>query len=211
MNNMESENVQFDVTDLIYGQPTTLQVPHLKPEETTTSILERIFQKNSIPKEELRRRWINLKSEREKMMKQRNESINGMEYWVSKTNELEYQLNRNNEELSRLDGRRQFDDTDPIYGKLTTIQVLHQKPIETTTSILQRFIQEGSIHKEELMKIRNNLKSEREKMIKQRNKSINRMKHWVSKTTELEYQLNRNKEELARLHGRMIADTKIQD
>ena len=97
--------MQFDDTDLIHGQPTTIQVPHQKPIESTTSILQRIIQEDSIPKEELRKRWINIKSEREKMIKQRNESINRMKYWTSKIKELEYQLNRNNEELNRLRSR----------------------------------------------------------------------------------------------------------
>ena len=102
---MESENMQFDDTDLIYGQPTTIQVPHQKPIETTTSILQRVIQEDSIPKEELGKRWNNIKSEREKMTKQWHKSMNQMKYWTSKTKELEYQLNRNAEELKRLRGR----------------------------------------------------------------------------------------------------------
>ena len=80
---MESENMQFDDTDLIFGQPT-MQVPHQKPVESVTDFLQKIIQKDSIPKEELRKRWINMKSERDKMMKQYNKSKEQLAYYVSK-------------------------------------------------------------------------------------------------------------------------------
>ncbi|CAH3143212.1 unnamed protein product [Pocillopora meandrina] len=103
--NMESENIQVNDTDLIFGKPTTIQVPHLKPVEPITTFLQKIIQKDSIPKEELRKRWNNIKSEQEKMLKQRNKSKEKIAYWISTIKELEYQLNRNAEELNRLHGR----------------------------------------------------------------------------------------------------------
>ena len=104
MSSMESENMQFDDTDLIFGQPT-MQVPHQKPVEPVTDFLQKIIQKDSIPKEELRKRWINMKSEREKMMKQWNKSKEQLAYYISNIKELEYRLNKNAEELERLRGR----------------------------------------------------------------------------------------------------------
>ena len=101
---MESENMQFDESDLIFEQPT-MQVPPQKPVESVTDFLQKIIQKDSIPKEELRKRWINMKSEREKMMKQWNKSKEQLAYYISNIKELEYRLNKNAEELERLRGR----------------------------------------------------------------------------------------------------------
>ena len=109
MSSMESESMQYDDTDLIEGQPTSTHIPQQKPVESTTSILQRVIQEDLIPKEELRKRWVNIKSEREKIRKQWNKSKDQMKYWVSKTKELEYQLNRTNEELQRLKGRMLTD------------------------------------------------------------------------------------------------------
>ena len=226
MSNMESEIMQFDDTDLIYGQPTSIQVPHQKPVESITNFLQEIIQKDSIPKEELRERWNTMKSEREKMLKQRNKSKEQIAYWISTNKELEYQLNRNIEELNRLRPKMiadclreeimeseniQVNDTDLIFGKPTTIQVPHLKPVEPITTFLQKIIQKDSIPKEELRKRWNNIKSEQEKMLKQRNKSKEKIAYWISTNKELEYQLNRNAEELNRLHGRMIADCLSED
>lgn len=109
MSDMENDDVQYDDTDLIKEQPTPTQVSQQKPAESTTSILERVLQEDSIPKEELRKRWNNKKSEREKMRKQWNKSKEQMKYWTSKTKELEHQLNRNAEELQRMKGRMLAD------------------------------------------------------------------------------------------------------
>ena len=53
---MENDDMQYDHTDLIKELPTPTQVSQQKPVESTTSILERVLQEDSIPKEELRKR-----------------------------------------------------------------------------------------------------------------------------------------------------------
>lgn len=111
MSNMEydqTENMQFDDTDLISGQ-SAKNVPPQKPLESVTEILQHSINKDSIPKEDLRKTWNAKKSEREKLIKQWNKAKQSLAYWVSKTSFLEYQLNRNAEELERMRGRMLAD------------------------------------------------------------------------------------------------------
>ena len=111
MSNMEydqTENMQFDDTDLISGQ-SAKNVPPQKPLESVTEILQHSINKDSIPKEDLRKTWNAKKSEREKLIKQWNKAKQSLAFWVSKTSFLEYQLNRNAEELERMRGRMLAD------------------------------------------------------------------------------------------------------
>lgn len=110
-NNMEhthSEDMQFDDTDLI-SACSAKQVPPHKPVQTVAEFLQSVIVKDSLPKEDLRRSWNNKKSEREKLLKQWNKAKESLAYWVSKTSFLEYQLNRNAEELERMRGRMLAD------------------------------------------------------------------------------------------------------
>ena len=100
--------MQFDESDLIFEQPT-MQVPPQKPLESLTDFLQKTLQKDSIPKEELRKKWIKMKSEREKTLKQRAYSKQQVAYHLSKIKEFDYDLNRNAEELERLRGRMLAD------------------------------------------------------------------------------------------------------
>ena len=107
MSNMEyeqTEDMQFDNTDLI-SRHSAKHVPPQKPLESVAEILQNIINKDLIPKEDLRKNWIAKKSEREKLIKQWNKSKESVAYWVSKTSFLEYQLNRNGEELEHMRGR----------------------------------------------------------------------------------------------------------
>ena len=111
MSNMEYEQVedmQFDNTDLI-SRHSVKHVPPQKPLESVADILQNIINKDLIPKEDLRKNWIAKKSEREKLIKQWNKSKESLAYWVSKTSFLEYQLNRNGEELEHMRGRMMAD------------------------------------------------------------------------------------------------------
>ena len=54
-------------------------------------------------------------------------------------------------------------------------------------------------------------KSEREKLLKRWNKAKKPLALWVSKTSFLEQQLNRNAEQLIRMCGRMLADCLCED
>ena len=69
----QSEDMQFDDSDLISGQ-SAQQVPSRKSVESIEQILQNIIKKDSIPKEDLRKRWNIKKSEREKLVKQRNKA-----------------------------------------------------------------------------------------------------------------------------------------
>ena len=69
MEHNHGEAMQFDETDLIsaqaarqvggYEQP----IPPQKPVDTVAEILQNIIKKDSLPKEDLRRKWNNKKSE----------------------------------------------------------------------------------------------------------------------------------------------------
>ena len=100
--------MQFDDTDLISGQ-SAKHVPPQKPLKSVAEILQDIINKDSIPKEDLRKTWNAKKSEREKLIKQWNKAKESLAYWVSETSFLEYQLNRNAEELERMRGRMLTD------------------------------------------------------------------------------------------------------
>ena len=104
----------------------------------------------------------------------------------------------------------QFDDIDLISACLAQ-QVPPQKPVQTVADFLQSVIVKDSLPKEDLRRSWNNKKSEREKLLKQWNKVKKTLAYWVSKTTFLENQLNRNAEELERMRGRMIADCLSED
>ena len=97
MCSMESENMQFDDTDLIFDQPT-MQVPPQKQVELVTDFLQR-FKGSKI------HRLFNMKSERDKIMKQWRYSKEQLAYYFSKTEKLEYRLNKNAKELERLSDR----------------------------------------------------------------------------------------------------------
>ena len=101
---MECENMQFDDTDLIFGQPT-MQLPPQKPLESVTDFLEKIIQKDTISKEDLRKRWIKIKSERDRKMNQHKYLKNQLASYLSKIKNLEYDINKDTEELERLRGR----------------------------------------------------------------------------------------------------------
>ena len=115
MEHDRDETMQFDETGLISTQAARqvggfgLSTPRQKPVETVTEILQNIINKDSIPKEDLRRTWNNKKSEREKMLKQWNKAKKSLSYWVSKTKLLEHKLSRNAEELERMRGRMLAD------------------------------------------------------------------------------------------------------
>ena len=68
-----------------------------------------------------------------------------------------------------------------------------------------------AILKEDLRKTWNAKKSEREKLIKQWKKAKESLAYWVSKTSFLEYQLNRNGEELEHMRGQILADCRNED
>ena len=108
MENAHSEDMQFDDTDLI-SSCLAQQVPPQKPVQTVAEFLQSVIVKDSLPKEDLRRSWNNMKSEREKLLKQWNKAKKSLAYWVSKTSFLENQLNRNAEELERMRGRMLTD------------------------------------------------------------------------------------------------------
>ena len=224
---MESEGMQFDDTDLIFESTineSTIQVPPQKPLESLTDFIQKTLQKASIPKEELRKKWINIKSDRDKKMKQWRHTKEQLAYYLSKTKELEYDLNRSAEELERnpvcsqdsfitmssmeSEGM-QFDDTDLIFESTineSTIQVPPQKPLESLTDFIQKTLQKASIPKEELRKKWINIKSDRDKKMKQWRHTKEQLAYYLSKTKELEYDLNRSAEELERLRAGMLAD-----
>ena len=108
MENAHSEDMQFDDTDLI-SACLAQQVPPQKPVQTVAGFLKSVIEKDSLPKEDLRRLWNNKKSEREKLLKQWNKAKKLLAYWVLKTTFLECQLNRNAEELERMRGRMLAD------------------------------------------------------------------------------------------------------
>ena len=108
MENAHSEDMQFDDKDLI-SACSAKQVPPQKPVQTVAEFLQSVIVKDSLPKEDLRRSWNNMKSEREKLLKQWNKAKKSLAYWVSKTSFLENQLNRNAEELERMRGRMLTD------------------------------------------------------------------------------------------------------
>ena len=100
----------------------------------------------------------------------------------------------------------QFDETDLSSGQ-SAIQV----PVETLSQVLQDIIKKDSAPKVELRKLWNQKMSEREKLLKQWNRSKDSLAYWVSKIKMLEAQLNSNSQELERMRGRMIADCVSQD
>ena len=104
----------------------------------------------------------------------------------------------------------QFDETDLSSGQ-SAIQVPPLRRVETLSQVLQDIIKKDSVPKEDLRKHWNQKKSEREKLLKQWNKSKDNVAYWVSKTKMLEAQLNSNSQELERMRGRMIADCMSQD
>ena len=59
MEHDHGETMQFDETDLISTQAVSQveSIPHQKPVETVVEILQNIINKDSIPKEDLRRMW----------------------------------------------------------------------------------------------------------------------------------------------------------
>lgn len=111
---------------------------------------------------------------------------------------------------SELSEDLQFDDTDLI-SRHSAVNVQPQKPVESLQQFLQGIINKDSIPKEDLRKVWNIKKSERVKMKKQWNKAKEAVAYWISKTQFLEYQLNRNAEELERMRGRMVADCTSED
>lgn len=100
----QSEDMQFDDSHLISGQ-SAQQVPSRKSVKSIEQIFQNIIKNDSIPKEDLRRRWNIKKSEREKLVKQRNKANESLEYWLSKMQWLKYELKRNAEELEQMKGR----------------------------------------------------------------------------------------------------------
>ena len=111
MEHDHGETMQFYETDLTSTQAASQvgSIPPQKPVETVAEILQNIINKDSIPKENLRRMWNNKKSEREKLLKQWNKAKESLAYWVSKTKFLEHKLNRNAEELEKMRGRMLAD------------------------------------------------------------------------------------------------------
>ena len=73
----------------------------------------------------------------------------------------------------------QFDDIDLISACLAQ-QVPPQKPVQTVADFLQSVIVKDSLPKEDLRRLWNNKKSEREKLMKQWNKAKKTLAYWVS-------------------------------
>ena len=73
----------------------------------------------------------------------------------------------------------QFDDIDLISACLAQ-QVPPQKPVQRVADFLQSVIVKDSLPKEDLRRLWNNKKSEREKLMKQWNKAKKTLAYWVS-------------------------------
>ena len=146
-----------------------------------------LFQEASIPKKDLRKKWANITSERDKKMEQLRYLKEQFTYYLSKTNELEYELNRLAEEIERL-------------RPLMIADVMS----------IQGLSQEASIPKEDLRKKWANITSERDKKLEQLRYLKEQFTYYSSKTKELEYELNRLAEEIERLRPLMFADVMTQ-
>ena len=70
---------------------------------------------------------------------------------------------------------------------------------------------EQTFLKEDLRKSWNAKKSQREKLIKQWKKAKESVDHWIAKKSFLEYQLNRNGEELELMRSHMLEDCKMNE
>ena len=73
----------------------------------------------------------------------------------------------------------QFDGLDLI-SACSAQQVPPQKPVQTVSDFLQSVIVKDSLPKEDLRRLWNNKKSEREKLMKQWNKAKKTLAYWVS-------------------------------
>ena len=149
--------------------------------------VQRLFQEASIPKKDLREKWVNITSDRDKKMEQLRYLKEQFTYYFSKTKELEYDLNRLAEEIERL-------------RPLMIADVMS----------IQGLSQEASIPKEDLRKKWANITSDRDKKMEQLRYLKEQFAYYFSKTKELEYELNRLAEEVERLRPLMIADCMAQ-
>ena len=66
--------------------------------------LTRVLQQSLLPKEDVRKEWNKIKSERQKLVKQFNRANKAIEFWISKRKFIEQQLNDNSKEIERVRG-----------------------------------------------------------------------------------------------------------
>ena len=136
MDSMESNNIEYmeiDDTDSVSGQ-SARQVPPKKPMESVVKVLQNIINKDTIPKENLKRAVEIKESEQEKLLEQWNEAKESLDHRFREMWFLEGELKRNDEERARMGGGMPF-----------------QKPVETVREVLQKiFINEVFIRKKTL-------------------------------------------------------------
>ena len=197
MSNMdydEIEGMEIDDIDFNSGQ-SARQVPPLKHVESVETILGNIVNKDSIPKENLRRALDAKKSERKELLEQWNKAKESLDDSVKETLFFEDQLERSADELKRMLGEMPF-----------------QKRLESVPGILEKmFINRDSILTENLVRALKNKESEREKLLEPYKKAKESFVHWFSETLFFECQLNRNAEALERIRGTMPADCLGED
>ena len=181
--------MEIDDTDSVSGQ-SARQVPPQKPMESVEEVLQNIINKDTIPKENLKRAVEIKESEQEKLLEQWNKEKESLAHCFREMWFLEGQLNRNAEERARMGGGMPF-----------------QKPVETVQEVLEKiFKNEFFILKENLGRALMNNESEREKLLEQWKTAKKSLIDSASEASFFEYQLHRNAKETERIRGKMQAD-----
>lgn len=89
---------------------------------------------------------------------------------------------------------------------VSQFQVPPIQPMEGIEQFLGRVLQQDSLPKEDVRRVWNKTRSEREKLMKQLNKWNQTIECWISKRKFIEQQLITNREQIENIRGRMNAD-----
>lgn len=183
MDSLGSDNFEYmeiDDTDSVSGQ-SARQVPPQKPMESVVEVLQNIINKDTIPKENLKRAVEIKESEQQKLLEQWNEAKESLAHCFREMWFLEGQLTINAEERARMGGGMPF-----------------QKPSETEAEILEKiFVNKDSILQEILKRAVEINESERGKLLEQWKEETKSLERWITEMKFLEDQLQRNAEERA--------------
>ena len=104
---MENEDCEYDCSDLIGSAQLNNQqliVQQTRVPETTEEFLTRVLREDLQPKEYVRKRWVNIKRERQKLQKQLNKANHLISYWIAKRKSIVQELKKNSEEIERCRG-----------------------------------------------------------------------------------------------------------